>query len=351
MKRLSVIILLMLLSFTLVAQDVTLNVGGMLLTRYRYTANETPSNTFGIRTARLQFSGRVLDEFAYNLQFKMDGTPNSINGPRVLEASVEWQKYKAFRVKAGQIKRAFAFETHMSPIDQGFYLQGMAIYKLAGYNDRVGEQSSTGRDLGIMVQGDLFEYDDRSILHYMAGIYNGQGINVADLNNSKDIMGGFWVSPVQDMRIGVSGWRGRYGRKYEGAYAEVDRNRYAISFDYTPGDWTVRSEYVHSNGFAFKNPYGGNLDIDTELGDKADAWYALMIAPLVPETLHAKLRYDVYRDNGAWDRTYTAYDFGLDFHVTSHLIFSAFGSYVNDRRLSAGRHNYFMFDLQMGLRF
>lgn len=351
MKRFSTIAFLLLLSFSLMAQDVTLNVGGTLLTRYRYTSNEIPSNTFSIRTARVAFSGRVLDEFAYNLQFKMDGTTTSINGPRVLDASVEWQRFKAFRIKAGQIKRAFSFENHMSPIDQGFYRQGMAIYKLAGYNDRVGEQACTGRDLGIMVQGDLFEMDGHSMLHYMAGVYNGQGINVADLNESKDVIGGFWVSPVADLRIGAFGWLGSYGRNYQGEYAEVDRKRYAISFDYTPGDWTIRSEYVHNNGKAFKNPYGGNLDIDTDLGDKADAWYALMSAPLIPEVLHAKLRYDVYRDNGEWNRTYTAYDFGLDYCISYNLILSAFGTYINDRRLDPGRHNYFMFDFQMGLRF
>ena len=59
----------------------------------------------------------------------------------------------------------------------------------------------------------------------------------------------------------------------------------------------------------------------------------------------------VYRDNGAWDRAYNAYDFGFDYCFSRNLKFSAVGSLVNDRRLSAGSHNYFMFDFQMGLRF
>ena len=44
-------------------------------------------------------------------------------------------------------------------------------------------------------------------------------------------------------------------------------------------------------------------------------------------------------------------DFGLDYHVSNNLIFSAVGTYINDRRLAPGHHNYFMFDLQMSLRF
>lgn len=83
MKRFLAILSLLFLCLSSVAQDVTLKVSGMLLTRYRYTANETPSNTFSIRTARVQFGGRVFDDLAYNLQFKMDGTANSINDRRL----------------------------------------------------------------------------------------------------------------------------------------------------------------------------------------------------------------------------------------------------------------------------
>ena len=346
MKRLSIIILLSALSCAAICQPFTLNVGGTLITRYNYTSDAYPSNTFNIRMARLSLSGRVMDEFAYNVLLQMEGTP-----ARALEASVEWQRYSGFRIKIGQFKIPFTFESPVSAIDQGFYRRSMTSYKLGGYNDRVGQQSSTGRDIGLMFQGNLFEMDGRGLLHYMVGIFNGQGISVADNNGGKDIVGGLWLSPVAHMRIGAFGWKGVYGRVYEGAYAQVDRIRYALSFDYTPGDWTIRSEYVHNHGMAFKNPFGGNLDLDTVLGDKADAWYALMIAPLMPEILHAKLRYDVYRDNGAWNRAYSAYDFGFDYCFSSNLKFSAVGSFVNDRRLSAGSHNYFMFDFQMGLRF
>ena len=361
MKKFATIALLLSLSFWVSAQNtsaasseqpaITLKIGGMSIVRYNYSANADPSGMLSLRNARLNAGGRIAGDFEYRLQATLDGTANTVNGPHMLDAYVEWQKYKAFRVKLGQFKRAFTFENPMSPIDQGFSGYGMAVSKLSGMSDRAGEHSSGGRDLGIQVQGDLFELEGRTLLHYMAGIYNGQGINVPDLNGAKDVIGSLWVSPARYLRIGVSGWLGRYGRRYEGAYAEVDRNRYAISADYTPGDWVFRSEYVHSRGMAFKNPYGGNLDLDTELGDRADAWYALMIAPLVPETFHAKLRYDVYRDSGSWDRAYAAYDFGLDYHVSYNLIFSAVGTYVNDRRLAPGQHNYFMFDLQMGLRF
>ena len=71
MKRFFAILSLLFLGLSVMDQDVTLKVSGMLLTRYRYTANETPSNTFSIRTASVQFGGRVFDDFAYNLQMSL----------------------------------------------------------------------------------------------------------------------------------------------------------------------------------------------------------------------------------------------------------------------------------------
>lgn len=361
MRILSIILFFLLSGFCAIAQNtadsstgtpaITGRFGGFAVTRYNYTSNASPSNSFNVRSARIQVAGRIIDQFEYRLQLQAEGTTTSIDGPHMLDVFVEWQKYKAFRVKVGQFKRAFTFENHMHPIDQGFYRYGMAIFKLSGLSDRTGEHSSAGRDLGVQIQGDLFERDGRSLLHYMVGLYNGQGINVSDLNGSKDIIGGFWLFPLDDLRIGAFGWKGSYGRKYEGRYAEVDRLRYAISGEYTPGDWTFRTEYVHHSGLAFKNPYGGNLDIATELGDKADAWYMMMSAPVIPDVFHIKLRYDVYRDNAAWNRAYTAYDLGMDYYFSRNLSVSSIWSFVNDRRLASGSHNYNMLDIQLGLKF
>ena len=358
--KIPAIALILTLSLSAIAQNsaeapqkqvATMKLSGFFIARYNYTSNATPNNTFSIRTARFTVGGRVFEDFEYKTQIAVDGLTNSINGPRILDAYVEWQKFSAFRVKLGQFKRPFTFENPMNPIDQDFYRYGMAVYKLAGMSDRVGEHSSSGRDIGLQFQGDLFESDGRGIVHYIVGLFNGQGINMSDINNSKDIIGGIWVSPVKDMRIGAFGWSGKYGRKWEGQYAELKRVRYAISGEYNPGDWTFRTEYVRSYGGAFKNSYGGNLEIDKTLGDNADAWYAMMSAPIIPEVFHAKIRYDLYRDNGAWDRAYTAYDFGLDYSFTRNLKLSAIGTYVHDRRLAEGKKNYFMFDFQLGVRF
>lgn len=166
---------------------------------------------FNIRYARAYVDGKVLD-FKYKLQAEMSGVGGSKaeNGPRIIDAWGEWQRYTAFRVKFGQFKRAFTFENPMNPWDVGFGGYSQLTSKLAGMSDRLGEHSSGGRDIGLQLQGDLLPIadDKHNFLHYQIGVYNGQGINHKDENRSKDIIGGIYFYPVKELAICCL-WLGR----------------------------------------------------------------------------------------------------------------------------------------------
>ena len=211
--------------------------------------NESHS-TFDIRLIRAYVNGKVWD-FKYGLQMEMNGVAggSSEKGPRVVDAWAEWCKFDFLSVKFGQFKRGFTFENPMNPWDIGFGAYSQATDKLAGMNDRTGEHASNGRDLGLQIQGDLFKSkkDGHAFLHYQVGAYNGQGINHADRNDHKDIIGGLWVSPVKDLCIGAFGWAGEYSKDVNGRKVTVDRNRMAFGLKYE-SRWTVRGEYVTSQG-------------------------------------------------------------------------------------------------------
>lgn len=72
-----------------------------------------------------------------------------------MDLYTEWTRYKEFRVRVGQFKRAFTFENPTHPITQGWYSYANVINALSGFGDRSGEKSSGGRDIGIQVQGDI----------------------------------------------------------------------------------------------------------------------------------------------------------------------------------------------------
>lgn len=330
---------------------------GYAIGQYQYSSkDEAESNTFSLRMVRLSLDGRILNDFAYKIQGQINGNTSTLGeSPRVVDVFIEWQKYKSVMVKVGQFKRPFTFENPMNPIDQGFMSYAQNVTNLAGFNDRTGEHASNGRDIGIQLQGDLFKTKKgRALLHYQIGVFNGQGINTKDVDNQKDIIGGFWVMPIPGMRIGAFGWTGSYARKDDSGIKSLSKRRYAISGEYVINDWTFRSEYIHSTGFAFKNIYNEKADlskteIDYGKGDKSDGFYALAIAPIIKSKLYLKARYDMYRPSAEWSTSKTYYEIGADYEFAKKLKLSAEYVFVNDRSLD--KHNYSMIDTQLSFRF
>ncbi len=350
--------------------DVKLSGYGML--QYQATSQEgAKANTFNLRMARIALDGRIVKDFYWKAQIQFNGNTATLgSSPRVVDLFVEWQKYPFAMIKVGQFKRAFTFENPMHPIDQGFMSYSQNISALAGFSDRAGGHASNGRDIGIQVQGDLLKNSaGRNLLHYQIGVYNGQGINTADADQQKDIIGGIWVMPVQGLRIGAFGWAGSYARKgnweelaadgvnivtHNNEVRRLQQRRYAFSAEYKANDWTFRSEYIHATGKAFKtrNQKSGDTSdctINEAIGDKADGIYALAIAPVVKKKLYAKARYDMYRSTGDWNSAKALYEVGLNYVIHKNIQINAEYAFVNDRSLE--KHNYNMFDINLDFRF
>lgn len=350
--------------------DVKLSGYGML--QYQATSQEgAKANTFNLRMARIALDGRIVKDFYWKAQIQFNGNTATLgSSPRVVDLFVEWQKYPFAMIKVGQFKRAFTFENPMHPIDQGFMSYSQNISALAGFSDRAGGHASNGRDIGIQVQGDLLKNSaGRNLLHYQIGVYNGQGINTADADQQKDIIGGIWVMPIQGLRIGAFGWAGSYARKgnweelaadgvnivtHNNEVRRLQQRRYAFSAEYKANDWTFRSEYIHATGKAFKtrNQKSGDTSdctINEAIGDKADGIYALAIAPVVKKKLYAKARYDMYRSTGDWNSAKTLYEVGLNYVIHKNIQINAEYAFVNDRSLE--KHNYNMFDINLDFRF
>ena len=346
-----------------------IKLSGYALTQYQYSSQaNSKSNSFNLRMLRMSLEGRIAQDFYWKTQIQFNGNTSTLgNSPRVVDLFVESQKYKFAYIKVGQFKRAFTFENPMNPIDQGFMSYGQNVLKLAGFNDRNGSHASNGRDIGIQLQGDLFKNaNNRYLFHYQVGVYNGQGINVKDVDQQKDLIGGAWVMPVKGMRLGWFGWTGSYARK--GTWQTVDakgntvdhsgtrrlqQRRYAISAEYKTNDWTLRSEYIHSTGYAFKTSYQKESDAkDCTLssnGDKAEGVYALVIAPVIKKKLYAKARYDYYTPTGSGSKARNAYEAGLNYYFAKNIQLNAEYAHIIDRSLL--KENYNMIDLELDFRF
>lgn len=350
---------------------------GYVMSQYQYTGQDSKeSNSFNIRMVRMALEGRLMKDFYWKVQLQANGNTSDLgSSPRMVDAFAEWQKYEAFKIKAGQFKRPFTFENPMHPITQGFMGYSQNVSKLAGFSDRAGEHASNGRDIGVQIQGDLIKNAaGRNLLHYQVGVFNGQGTNHKDVDQRKDVIGGIWVAPIKGLRIGAFGWTGSSARKgtwdvtdanhnvvknedgsvkTKSGVRSLSKNRYAFSAEYAANDWTVRSEYIHSQGYGFTKSLTSGKETDCNVnyaaGDQADGFYALMIAPVISKKLYAKARYDLYRPRAEWGTSRTQYEIGANYWIGKSIMIGAEYARINDRSLAKPDYN--MIDVEFDVKF
>lgn len=316
-------------------------------------ADASKNADMALRLVRFIVSSRIKN-VELKLQMQLNGNTSSLSSPRIVDASAEWQPWRELKVKFGQFKRPFTFDNPTNPWNIGLGSFSQMADRLAGFNDRVGEHPSNGRDMGLQLQGDLLpaHRDGHRWLHYQVGVFNGQGINHADKNTRKDLIGGLWFCPIEDLRIGAFGWTGNY----EKDGVTVDRNRYAFGLSYT-GRWTARAEIVFSEGHKVSDYLlaDGTIRRD-ELGrplatgsDGADAWYVCIGAPVAPRTkLFA--RWNVYRDDKTWSTARSLYELTANHYFFPNLLLQANYAFVADKTSSLGSY-YHSLDVQLYWRF
>lgn len=179
----------------------------------------------------------------------------------------------------------------MNPWDitSGDYTQLTKHFTGMGGDLYQGAANSGGRDLGVQIYGDAFKVGKTQhyLLHYQAGIYNGQGINTSDKDKEKDYIATVQLQPLKGLYVGVFGWSGSF---FDGAQSNYFK-RWAAGVSYE-GLFSARAEYA-------RNIYADGADTHG-LGQKSDAWYIRMGIPTW-RWLRVNLGYDAYRkDMSTW---------------------------------------------------
>ena len=329
----------------------TMKFGGYIIGKFNWRDedNTEENGGFDLRFLRLYVDGKVYQDFYYKFQLEVNGAPGEDKGPRIVDAFVEWQKFDCFRVKMGQFKRSFGFENPYSPLNVGLGSYSQATMKLASIGDRNGEHKSSGRDLGLQVQGDLFPAEDgHKWLHYQIGVFNGQGINHTDKDKQKDLIGGLWISPIKNLCIGGFGWNGTYVNEKYNANApgntqkKVKRVRWGAGVKYE-SDWSVRGEYMSSVG---------GVTTDVNQPRRSDAWYATLGAPVM-KNLKIYGRYDCYRAAKTWNSLKTDYGLAANYYLGKNLIFQLNYTFTDDRsRQNTAKDRFYnTLDFQVTARF
>lgn len=327
--------------------------GGYFIGKYEYSSQDGKNSGAGFsqRLVRAYVDGKILNDFTYRVQVQM--TNGSFH---MKDYFIEWGKYKEFKIKIGQYKRAFGFENPMNPWDVGDGDYSQLTKKLTGHSDYIGSETSSngGRDQGIQVQGDLVPMKDgHRLVHYQLMVANGQGINTADANARKDVIGTIQLQPIKGLTFGFFGWTG--DATYNGV--TVDRNRYMISAKYDNAGWTARAEYAHSTGHKISDyvpakTSDGMATVYTPAhwngNGRADAWYATLGVPMTP-WLKTYFKYDVYRDDATAATAKSIYSICPNIQLHKNLMFQLQYNYVHDKTLA--KSNYSQLWLETYVRF
>lgn len=289
--------------------------GGYYIGKYSYSDQDGKHGGDGFtqRLIRVYVDGTIYKDFKYRVQAQLNNQAFHMK-----DVYVEWVKYKAFQIKVGQYKRAFGFENPMNPWDISTGDYSLMTKKFTGHGDYLtGEAASNGgRDQGVQVQGDFLKVgkDNHYLFHYQIGAWNGQGINTADLDGKKDIIGTFQVQPIKNLFIGFFGWHGTYVKDN----INYERNRYILGAKWEESGYTLRGEYAHGAASQGKSA--------------ADGWYVTGGMPIC-DWFRLNAQYQCFRDTKSWAGSQNVYSLIPEFWIHKNLKLQIQYNYNNNRKL------------------
>jgi phosphate-selective porin OprO and OprP len=277
-------------------REATLAFGGLLQVQMdvgdRGDSRFTNDNDrFYLRRARFNATGRFLEEFDFRLELDLAGSLANTTGLRaqMTDGYINWNRYPAANVRAGQFKTPFGFE-------QLYGDPRLITIERSLVNDRL----TASRQLGVQVGGELGPWR----LSYAVGAFNGNGVN----NNFNDDDRFFLAG-----RVSATPWQGRLGSQpaswsvAANAYSSEDSNLPLADLSLRDGNFSGKRR-----GTGFDSQLvAGRLELWGELlrsrfepttkipsaSFTADGWYGQGSYFVVPNRLQFVLKYETFDPN------------------------------------------------------
>ena len=281
-------------------QKPTIKISGLVNGRYSYDDADGSTHGFDIRRARLAADGALSSKIDYKLQAEYE------TSVKVIDAFFRWKILPALNVQVGQYKVYYSQETLYGPATWLTIENPAAVAKLNGYSDLSGMKAN-GRDVGITLYGDFFE---KKLLGYRIGVFNGNGINVKDNNNKKDVAAMIWIRPIEHLSFTAGQYLGHYGAKGD----EKTRNRTSAGVEWKDDKLTVRSEYLF-----------GKTDHQKSDGFYASAGY------FVVKKLQPVVSVDYFKADRDLDERQWNYQVGINYQPLKNLRLQAAYTFIDNK--------------------
>lgn len=300
-------------------KEPTVSIGGLL--QVQAEAGDRGDSRFGsdndrfyLRRARINATGKFLEEFDFRIEGDFAGTLSNTSSLRaqLTDGFVTWNRYPAAKVRMGQFKTPYGFE-QLYGDPRLFSLERSLV------NDRL----TLSRQLGFQVFGEL--WDER--LSYAVGAFNGNGANSNFNDDDRFLLAG---------RVAGVPWQGTAGGQRlvwsagANAYTSDDSNVGVsgdFGFDATPA--TAEDDNVFSGtrrGFGFDTQVQwGQCELWVEVLKTrwepdslrprpevdSSGWYVLGRVYLVPDKLQALVKLESFDPRDDVDDTAETATLGL----------------------------------------
>ena len=169
------------------------------------------------------------------------------------ELFIRYNPVDAFYIRLGQYKTPFTIESNMSPSVLEIIKGAQAVQYLAGID---GSDTcfggGAGRDLGLEVGGAFLKIgkDNRNLIEYRVGIFNGEPFNTAETNNRKDVVASLALRPASILKLHGSVYIGEGTAQEDSPYGSFKagetyrRDRWSAGLELKAGPVYLRSEYM-----------------------------------------------------------------------------------------------------------
>lgn len=256
----------------------SMKLSGYTQVRFQQFDETGKINSTDIRRARLDLRDEVTPYWSYQFQLDFAG------GGKLLDAVADFKPFGFLNLTIGQTKIPLSYENQISDNKGESNDRSQVIEALVARSKDV-NGNHNGRDLGILIGGTFLKINGKNRIDYRVGVFNGEGINVADSNNAKSTSGRIVTHLIKGLDVGASyysGWdKFTIGKGYPAI--NQNRSRFGVELNYELKGFYFRGEYLQ----------GKDAEITRE------GWYLQSGYYVIPSKVQVLLKYDVYDPNKA----------------------------------------------------